>query len=62
VTGISFLHLLQRGPKKTPPPAQFLTVQQVLIRNDGPVVGGLELTAFVAAFVWAILESEQCGE
>src|ERR1700716_3890735 len=55
VTGISFSHLLQRGPKRTLPPAQFLAVQQVLIRNYGPVVGGLELTAFVAAFVWAIL-------
>jgi hypothetical protein len=30
-SGVSFSHLLQRGPKKTLPPAQFLTVQQVLV-------------------------------
>ena len=59
VTGISFSHLLQRGPKKTLPPAQFLAVQQVLIRNYGPVVGGLELTAFVAALAWAIVRWDQ---
>jgi hypothetical protein len=59
VCGISFSHLLQRGPKKTLPPAQFLAVQQVLIRNYGPVVGGLELTAFVATFAWAIVRWNQ---
>src|SRR3982074_69503 len=59
VTGISFSHLLQRGPKKTLPPAQFLAVQQVLIRNYGPVVGGLELTAFLATFLWAIVRWDE---
>jgi hypothetical protein len=55
VTGISFSHLLQRGPKKTLPPAQFLAVQQVLIRNYGPVVGGLELAALVATLAMGIV-------
>jgi hypothetical protein len=55
VTGISCSHFLQRGPKKTLQPAQFLAVQQVLLRNYGPAVGGLELGAFVATLAMAIV-------
>ena len=55
VTGISCSHLLQRGPKKTLPLAQFLAVQQVLLRNYGPAVGGLELAALVATLAMAIV-------
>ena len=43
VSGVSFSHLLQRGPKKTLPAAHFLAVQQVLLRNYGPAIGGLEV-------------------
>ena len=35
VSGDSFSHLLQRGPKATLPGVQFLAVQQVLLRNYG---------------------------
>src|SRR5712664_974834 len=45
VTGVSFSHLLQRGPKKTLPAAQFLAVQQVLLRNYGRAIGGLEVAS-----------------
>jgi hypothetical protein len=57
VTGVSFSHLLQRGPKATLSGAQFLAVQQVLLRNYGPAIGGLEVAALlstlaVAIFTW----------
>jgi hypothetical protein len=44
-SGVSFSHLLQSGLKKTLPARQFLAIQQVLLRNYGPVIGGLEVAA-----------------
>jgi uncharacterized membrane protein len=55
VTGVSFSHLLQRGPKKTLHAAQFLAIQQILLRNYGPAIGGLEGAAFVSTLAMAIL-------
>jgi hypothetical protein len=55
VTGVSFSHLLQRGPKATLSGAQFLAVQQVLLRNYGPVIGGLEVAALLSTLATAIL-------
>jgi hypothetical protein len=55
VTGVSFSHLLQRGPKKTLSPAQFLAVQQVLLRNYGPVIGGLEMAALLSTLTVAMI-------
>jgi hypothetical protein len=52
VTGVSFSHLLQAGPKRTLPPAQFLAVQQVLLRNYGAAVGGLEMAALISTLAW----------
>jgi hypothetical protein len=54
VSGVSFSHLLQRGPKKTLPAPQFLAIQQVLLRNYGPVIGGLEVAAFFSTSTMAI--------
>ena len=54
-TGVSFSHLLQRGPKQMLPAAQFLAVQQVLLRNYGLAIGGLEGATFVSALAMAIL-------
>ncbi len=48
VSGVSFSHLLQRGPKATLPGAQFLAVQQVLLRNYGSAIGALEIAAFLS--------------
>ena len=45
VSGVSFSHLLQRGPKATLSGVQFLAVQQVLLRNYGRVIGSLEVAA-----------------
>jgi hypothetical protein len=53
--GVSFSHLLQRGPKATLSGAQFLAVQQVLIRNYGPAIGGLEVAALLSTLAMAIL-------
>ena len=55
VTGVSFSHLLQRGPKAELPGPQFLAVQQVLLRNYGLAVGALEATALVFALALAVL-------
>ena len=55
VTGVSFSHLLQRGPKAALSGAQFLAVQQVLLRNYGPAIGGLEVAALLSALAMAIL-------
>ncbi len=55
VTGVSFSHFLQRGPKKTLSAAQFLAIQQALLRNYGPAIGGLEGAAFVSTLAMAIL-------
>jgi hypothetical protein len=55
VSGVSFSHLLQFGPKKTLPPAQFLTVQQVLFRNYGAAMGGLEVAALISTLAWAVV-------
>ena len=54
-SGVSFSHLLQRGPKKTLPPAQFLAVQQVLLRNYGGAIGGLEMAALISTLASAIV-------
>jgi hypothetical protein len=53
-TGVSFSHLLQWGPKRTLPPAQFLAVQQVLLRNYGAALGALEGAALVSTLAWAV--------
>jgi uncharacterized membrane protein len=55
VSGVSFSHLLQFGPKKTLPPVQFLTVQQVLFRNYGAAMGGLEVAALISTLAWAVI-------
>jgi hypothetical protein len=55
VSGVSFSHLLQRGPKATLSAPQFLAVQQVLLRNYGPAIGGLEVAAFLSALGVAIV-------
>jgi hypothetical protein len=54
VTGVSFSHLLQRGPKAELSGPQFLAVQQALFRNYGVVVGALEAAALVFALVLAL--------
>ena len=59
VSGVSFSHLLQRGPKKTLPAAHFLAVQQVLLRNYGPAVGALEVASFVSTLVMAIVTRQE---
>jgi hypothetical protein len=55
VTGVSFSHLLQRGPKTTLSGLQFLAVQQVLLRNYGPAIGGLEAGALFSTLTMAIV-------
>jgi len=55
VSGVSFSHLVQRGPKATLPGAQFVVIQQVLLRNYGPVIGGLEMAAFFSTSAMAIV-------
>ena len=55
VSGVSFSHFLQRGPKRTLAPAQFLAVQQVLLRNYGPAIGGLEAAALLSTLAMAIV-------
>ena len=55
VSGVSFSHLLQGGPKRTLPPAQFLAVQQILLRNYGSAVGGLEAAALVSTLARAVV-------
>jgi hypothetical protein len=59
VSGVSFSHLLQRGPKKTLPAAHFLAVQQGLLRNYGPVIGGLEVVSVLSTLAMAIVTWEQ---
>jgi hypothetical protein len=55
VSGVSLSHLLQAGPKATLPGAQFLAVQQVLLRNYGPAIGGLEVAALLSTLAMAIV-------
>ena len=55
VTGVSFSHLLQRGPKAELPGAHFLAIQRVLLRNYGAGVGALEAAAFVFALALAVV-------
>jgi hypothetical protein len=55
ITGISFSHLLQRGPKAELPGPQFLAVQQILLRNYGTVIGALEVAACLLAVLLAVL-------
>jgi len=57
VSGVSFSHLLQRGPKSTLPGLQFLAVQQVLLRNYGRVIGGLEIAALFSTLAMSIVTS-----
>ena len=53
-SGVSFSHL-QGGPKRTLPPRQFLAVQQILLRNYGSAVGGLEAAALVSTLARAVV-------
>jgi hypothetical protein len=55
VAGVSFSHLLQRGPKADLPAPQFLAVQQILLRNYGAAVGALEAAGFVFAVALALV-------
>ena len=55
VSGVSFSHLLQRGPKATLSGVQFLAVQQVLLRNYGRVIGSLEVAALFSTLAMAIV-------
>jgi hypothetical protein len=55
VSGVSLSHLLQRDPKVTLSGVQFLAVQQVLVRNYGPVIGGLEIVALFSTLAMAIV-------
>src|SRR5437870_4843402 len=59
VSGVSFSHLLQRGPKKTLPSPQFLAIQQVLLRNYGPAIGVLEVAALFSTLAMAIVTWEK---
>src|SRR6267143_1369753 len=54
-TGVSFSHLLQRGPKATLSGAQFLAVQQVLLRDYGTAIGGLEIAALLSTLALAVI-------
>jgi len=54
-SGVSFSHLLQRGPKKTLPPAQFLAIQQVLLRNYGPALGAVETAGLASTLARAVV-------
>ena len=54
-TGVSFSHLLQRGPKATLSGAQFQAVQQILLRNYGAAIGGLEVAALLSTPAMAVL-------
>jgi hypothetical protein len=55
VTGVSFSHLVQRGREAQLSGPQFLAVQQILLRNYGTVVGGLEASALVCALVLVVV-------
>ncbi len=55
VSGVSFSHLLQRGPKAALSGVQFLAVQQVLLRNYGRVIGVLEAAALFSTLAMAIV-------
>lgn len=54
-SGVSFSHFLQRDPKSTLSGPQFLAVQQILLRNYGPAIGGLEVAAFLSTLGVAIV-------
>ena len=58
-SGVSFSHLLQGGPKKTLPAAQFLATQQILLRNYGPAIGGLEVAALLSTAAMAIVTRQE---
>jgi hypothetical protein len=55
VSGVSFSHLLQRGPEAELPGPIFLAIQRILLRNYGPVIGGLEATALLFAPILAVV-------
>ena len=55
VTGVSFSHLLQRGPKAELPGPKFLAIQQILLRNYGRAIGGLEAAALLFALLLAVV-------
>jgi hypothetical protein len=55
VSGVSFSHLLQRGPKAALSGPQFLAAQQVLLRNYGPAIGGLEVAGLSFTLAMAIV-------
>jgi len=58
-SGVSFSHLLQGGPKKTLPAPQFLATQQILLRNYGPAIGGLEVAALLSTAATAIVTRQE---
>jgi len=58
-SGVSFSHLLQGGPKKTLPAPQFLATQQILLRNYGPAIGGLEVAALFSTAAMAIVTRQE---
>src|SRR5260370_21994330 len=60
-SGVSFSHLLQGGPKKTLPAPQFLATQQILLRNYGPAIGGLEVPALLSTAAMAIVTRQEPG-
>src|SRR5260370_17881410 len=57
-SGVSFSHLLQGGPKKTLPAPQFLATQQILLRNYGPAIGGLEVAPLLSTAAMAIVSRQ----
>ena len=58
-SGVSFSHLLQSDPKKTFPPQQFLAIQQILLRNYGPAIGGVEVAAFFSTAAMAVVRWQE---
>ena len=54
-TGVVFTHLLQHGPKANLSDSVFLSVHQILLRNYGAAVGGVESAALVSTLIMTIL-------
>ena len=45
--------------KKTFPPQQFLAIQQILLRNYGPAIGGVEVAAFFSTAAMAVVRWQE---
>jgi hypothetical protein len=58
-SGVSFSHLLQSGPKKILLTPQFLAIQQILLRNYGPAIGGVEVAALFSTAAMAIVRWQE---